>query len=92
MKNILFLIITILFASCGQKETAKTEETGAVENTSDSLTLTTDQLQLMHIELGNAEKRSFVGSITATGKVTILANDMADISSPLHGTDRKSVV
>ena len=86
MKNILFLIITILFASCGQKETAKTEETGAVENTSDSLTLTTDQLQLMHIELGNAEKRSFVGSITATGKVTILANDMADISSPLHGT------
>ena len=86
MKNIVFVFITILFVSCGQKETAKNEETAVVNTSSDSLTMTTDQLQLMHIELGSAEKRSFMGSITTTGRVTVLANDMADISSPLRGT------
>ncbi len=86
MKNILFLLITILFVACSQKEVAKNEETAAIKTASDSLVLTTNQIQLMHIELGNTEKRSFAGSITTTGRVTVLANDMADISSPMRGT------
>lgn len=93
MKNIQFLfILTIIFAACNKKETAK----NAVENTStevkmssDSLTLTNEQLQLMHIELGKAERHSLVGTIVATGKVTVLANDMADISAPMRGTVQK---
>ncbi len=86
MKNILILIIAISFVACGKKETQTNNQDALENNHSDSLSLTTEQLKLMNIELGSPEKRSFVGSIVANGKVTVLANDMADISSPLHGT------
>lgn len=90
MKNIGFLVlITIFFAACGKKETPKTAVDNAsteVKMSSDSLSMTNEQLQLMHIELGKAERHALVGTIIATGKVAVLANDMAEISSPLRGT------
>lgn len=89
MKNILILlIIAISVVACGKKETQRDSNAPSTiaNNQSQDMALTTDQLKLMNIELGSAEKRGFVGSIIANGKVTVLANDMADISSPLHGT------
>ena len=92
MKNIKFIIVlTIFFAACGQKEAPKSAEVVAAKTVSDSLTLTDEQMQLMHIELGKAERRVFTGTIVATGKVAILANDMADVSSPLRGTVQQIV-
>lgn len=87
MKNILLLII-IAFSvvACGKKGTQTNSQEAIETNQADSLSLTTEQLKLMNIELGNPEQKSFVGSIVANGKVTVLANDMADISSPLQGT------
>ncbi len=91
MKNILILIIIVIsFVACGKKATLKEDnnQSTITNNQSglDSLSLTMEQLKLMNIELGSPEKRSFVGSIIANGIVTVLANDMADISSPLRGT------
>ena len=92
MNNIKFLIIlTVLFVACGTKETPKNTETVETKTVSDDLTLTTEQLQLMHIELGKAERHALVGTIVATGKVVILANNMADVSSPLRGTVQQIV-
>jgi membrane fusion protein, heavy metal efflux system len=83
MKNILFLSLIILF-SCKNKtkETAKTE----VESTAaKTISLTDEQLNIMQIELGKAEQHSMQGGIVAMGRVTILANDMADISAQFKG-------
>jgi membrane fusion protein, heavy metal efflux system len=55
------------------------------------LTLTTEQLLMMHIELGKAERRALMGTIVANGKVTVLANNMADISAPMRGTVQKII-
>ncbi|MBL7813594.1 MAG: efflux RND transporter periplasmic adaptor subunit [Saprospiraceae bacterium] len=88
MRNIVFLIAILAIVACGKNEksaqsnTTTTEEKKPIEG----IVLTTDQLKLMNIELGNPEKRAFVGNIVANGKVTVLANDMADISAPLRGT------
>jgi membrane fusion protein, heavy metal efflux system len=88
MKNILILIIAFSIIACGKKQAQKADNNVSeiINNQSNDIVLTKEQLNLMHIELGNAEKRSFVGSIIANGKVTVLANDMADISSPMRGT------
>ena len=85
------LVFTLFFVACSEKEAPKSAEVVAAKPASDSLTLTDEQMQLMHIELGKAERHALTGTIVATGKVAILANDMADVSSPLRGTVQQIV-
>ena len=88
-KILIFSIIVFSVISCGKKETPKEDNNQEVNSNTlqgNSLALTIDQLKMMNIELGNPERRAFVGNIVANGKVTVLANDMADISSPMRGT------
>jgi membrane fusion protein, heavy metal efflux system len=83
MKNILFLCLIFLFSCKNKKEeTPKAEVESSVSKT---ISLTDEQLKIMQIELGKAEQRSMQGGIVAMGKVTILANDMADISAQFKG-------
>jgi membrane fusion protein, heavy metal efflux system len=83
MKYIVFASFIFLF-SCKTKKEDKA--TVAVEKPqAASFDLDDAQLKLMGIELGTAEQRALQGSIIATGKVTILANDMADISAQFKG-------
>jgi membrane fusion protein, heavy metal efflux system len=91
MKNILFIISILAFSACNKKEKATTETAEKTEETSsaDTIRLTQDQLQLMRVELGKPERRQMQGIITANGKVTILANDMADITALFKGRVEK---
>jgi membrane fusion protein, heavy metal efflux system len=91
MKNILFIIVLIVFSACEKKEKAPAETAENTEETSsaDTIRLTQDQLQLMRVELGKPERRQMQGIITANGKVTILANDMADITALFKGRVEK---
>lgn len=87
MKNIIILILLLSFSACsGKKETAVNNEQTTKNEPSNNIILSTDQLKMMNIEVGNPERRTFVGNIVANGKVTVLANDMADISAPMRGT------
>ena len=83
MKNIFFLSLILLFACKNKKE--ETVKSVVETPKQEAFTLTEEQLKIMHIELGKAEQRPIQGSITATGKVTVLANDMADISAQFKG-------
>jgi membrane fusion protein, heavy metal efflux system len=91
MKNILFVLFIITFSACNKKEKAPAETAEKTETTSspDTIRLTQDQLQLMKVELGKPERRQMQGIITANGKVTILANDMADITALFKGRVEK---
>jgi membrane fusion protein, heavy metal efflux system len=91
MKNILFIIAILAFSACNKKEKAVTETAEKTEELSsvDTIRLTQDQLQLMKVELGKPERRQMQGIITANGKVTVLANDMADITALFKGRVEK---
>jgi membrane fusion protein, heavy metal efflux system len=91
MKNILFIISILAFSACNKKEKAVTETVEKTETTSstDTIRLTQEQLQLMKVELGKPERRQMQGIITANGKVTVLANDMADITALFKGRVEK---
>jgi membrane fusion protein, heavy metal efflux system len=91
MKNILFIIAILAFSACNKKEKTTTETVEKTETTSstDTIRLTQEQLQLMKVELGKPERRQMQGIITANGKVTVLANDMADITALFKGRVEK---
>jgi cobalt-zinc-cadmium efflux system membrane fusion protein len=88
MKNIRFLIVILIFISCKTKEdkSAQTIENQEVTTISEQIVLNEDQLKLMNIIIGQAETKAIQGGIVASGKVTVLASDMADISAQFRGT------
>jgi membrane fusion protein, heavy metal efflux system len=93
--NILAIIFLIIIGCNNKKETTETlaiAPKAAQETQAMHIVLDSSQLQLMHIELGKPTQLALEGGITANGKVTILANAMADASCSFRGTIDKFFV
>ncbi len=88
--NILSIFFLIIIACQSKKEAPALEAATAKKET--HIALDSAQLQLMHIELGKPTRQALEGGITANGKVTILANAMADASCTYRGTVDKFFV
>ncbi len=90
--NILAILFLIIIACNSKKEATETIHAPSKAAHEMHIALDSGQLQLMHIELGKPTQHALEGGITANGKVTILANAMADASCPFRGTIDKFFV
>lgn len=77
------MIILLLAGSCKSGE--KTEESAPDKKEITSVTLSGDQISMMHIESMQLQERSVDQIISAYGKVILLANSKAEISSLFRG-------
>ncbi len=87
----IFLIFSFLTACNNSKNGADSATPTPLSTLADSteteqIELTKEQMELMHIELGEATARNLAGSIEAQGKIVALAGATAEITVPMRGT------
>ncbi|MEY4934478.1 MAG: hypothetical protein RIS64_837 [Bacteroidota bacterium] len=90
--NILAIFLTVFVACNHKKDVTEKIAIAPKEARETHIVLDSAQLQLMRIELGKPTQQALEGGITANGKVTILANAMADASCTFRGTIDKFFV
>lgn len=84
MKNIIIILILIVFTACGSKKNQDkaSEKVPALENVA---TLSDAQLQSVKIELGKLERRNISTIIKVNGKIDVPPQNMVSVSMPLGG-------
>lgn len=87
MRNKWFLYTIILlggvFVSCSSEEVS--EETEESTESSDQISLTDDMMTNGSIELGYLTQQNFAHTITVNGRVAVVPNNMANVSSYFSG-------
>lgn len=83
MKNIFFIIISIiLFSSCGSKTDEQTTTPDVIETT---VVLTDAQYKSANIQIGKLERREISTTLKLNGKIDVPPQNMVSVSTPFGG-------
>jgi cobalt-zinc-cadmium efflux system membrane fusion protein len=83
-KSIAIFIISVLFASCGNKaEEAKQEEHH--EEAANTVEFTDEQYKVANVTLGNIEMKALRGAIKVNGMLDVPPQNLVSVSAPMGG-------
>ena len=90
---ITWTLAALLFASCANKQQpeAHEEDTHEEENT-ESIELSQEQINTVHIEMGKVSRRALNSVIRANGDLRLNPQDMADVNTLVQGIVRRILV
>lgn len=84
MKRLILLFLPILIVSCGTNQTP-TAEQAAPKNSTDSVSVSPDQLSASGIEVGKIQDRSLSGGVPVTGMLDVPPQNLVNVTVPLGG-------
>lgn len=84
MKNIISIIILLLFTTCGTKET-NTPKQEIIENELDIIDLTEAQSESIQIEFGTLESKNISSVIKLNGHIQVPPQNLISVGMPLGG-------
>jgi cobalt-zinc-cadmium efflux system membrane fusion protein len=85
VKLAIFLVLFVVFGSCGngKKSNAETKETESLPD--DVVELREDQIRLANIEIGSIQMRALKGTLKVNGIVNAAPQNLATICAPMSG-------
>ena len=85
VKLAIFLVLFVVFGSCGngKKSNAETKETESLPD--DVVELREDQIKLANIEIGSIQMRVLKGTLKVNGIVNAAPQNLATICAPMSG-------
>ena len=84
MKNIISIIILLLFTTCGTKET-NTPKQEIIETELDIIDLTEAQSESIQIEFGTLESKNISSVIKLNGHIQVPPQNLISVGMPLGG-------